>query len=95
MVDPQKQMQDEAAELQMWQEVAQLAQSGTPDAMPKIAQIAAQAIPAQEAEMKEMQTGGQPQGQPQNPREQLKAALIERAKQQQAPQQGDEQGGGQ
>ena len=84
-MDIQKQMQEEAAELQMWQEVAQLSQAGTPDAMPKIAQIAAQAIQAQEAEMKELQGGEENTMQTkESGMDRIKKALIAREQAQQA-----------
>ena len=92
-MDPQKMMQDEAAELQMWNEVAQLAQTGSPDALAKIGQIAAQAIQAQEAEMKEIQGsqgGGMPQ-QNESGMDRLKAALIKRQQAGQPPQEAQPQ----
>ena len=91
-MDMQKQMQEEAAELQMWQEVAQLAGTGTPDALAKIGQIAAQAIQAQEAEMKELQAGGEGQNEAPRGMDRIKQALMAREQAKQGAQQAPEAG---
>ena len=102
-MDIQSMMQDESAELQMWQQVLQLAQSGSQDALEQIVQIAQQAIQAQEEEMKEIQSQGQDGTAPaQNPGkaslvDKLKAAMMQKRQQQaggQAPQAPEGQEGG-
>jgi uncharacterized protein (DUF305 family) len=87
----QQKMQGESAELQMWQQVLQLAQSGSQDALGEIVQIATQAIQQQEAEMKEMQSEGQQSGPSGKPslQDKLKQAMLAKRQQQaqeQAPQ---------
>lgn len=87
MADPQADMQNEAAELQMWQKVAQLAQSGDPQALGEIGQIAQQAIEAQQKEMQGMAAGGQGA-----PRPSLVDRLRERQAQLKSQQAGAPQG---
>ena len=50
-------MQQEQGELSSWEKVSQLAQSGQPQAMQEIAQIAEQEIQSQQAEMQGAQAG--------------------------------------
>lgn len=91
-MDVNQQMQAEAAELQLWQQVAQLAQSGDANALPQIMQIAQKAIQMQEAEMKEMQPGGE--GMPQQSgsfKERLMAKMAEREQAAQGQGQGQEE----
>ena len=50
-------MGQEKEELSSWQKVSQLAQSGNPQALQEIAQIAEQELQAQQAEMQGAQAG--------------------------------------
>ena len=51
-------MQQEQEELSSWEKVSQLAQSGNPQALAEIAQIAGQELQAQQSEMQGGQEGG-------------------------------------
>jgi hypothetical protein len=62
-------MGQEEQELSAWDKVSQLAQSGNPQALAEIAQIAEQELQAQQAEMQAPEQGGSFE-------EKLKAAKI-------------------
>ena len=51
-------MKQEQGELSSWEKVSQLAQSGNPQALAEIAQIAEQELQAQQAEMQGGEQGG-------------------------------------
>ena len=82
-------MQNEAAELQMLQQLLQMAQSGDPQAMPQMAQILDQMIKMQEAEMKQMQGAGAG-----GPKPSLEDQLRAKMEQQKQAAQPAPQGGG-